>query len=548
MRCLWCAAVSVLVCVSLVPWTAVSARAAQPRPIIPEPMARRHGLSRAWFTQVLVDRARGRLKHMVLDRGTLFAQTDQATVHAIDAQTGETLWSRRIGRPDHPSLTPGLGKDMVAIVNGSRLYVANRHNGDILFELEVNGAPGAGAAVSQKRAYVPMTSGMIMAYRLESLTDPLKELGKVPEGPPTAEEAEAAEERRRENLRLRQEYIPPLACRSLGRAMIQPLVALQTEEEEFISWATDRGHLYIGRIDRRMEDRFELRYRLETDANIAARPTYLPPDPKDPGASGLLFVTSESGFVYAVVDKTGEVAWRFPTAEPILQPPVLIEDRIYVATQLGGMYCLDARLGADLWYAPQIGQFVAASPERVYAVDTLGRLVALYAKTGARLDTLWSVDALPVRLANMETDRIYLATETGLVQCLHESQLVEPQYHNLAVQAAPVEQEGMQPPPPGPAQPAEPQPGPGPQPGDPFAPQPGAGPQPGDPFAPPPGAAPAPAPGLGPGEGGAAPDPLGGAAAPAPGAPAGPPPAASPTDKAKWWVCAYGLTHPTRLC
>jgi len=539
MRCLWCGVVSTLVCGAVVLGAIARQCAAQQSPIVSEPQARRHGLTRAWFTQIHMDRAMGRLKHLVLDRGTLFAQSDRATVHAIDAETGETLWSRQIGRPDHPSTTPGPGKDMLAIVNGSRLYVANRHNGDVLFELDVDGAPGAGAAVSDKRAFVPMTSGMVMAYRLESLTDPLKELGKVPEGPPTVEEAEAAEQRRRENLRLRQEYIPPLACRSLGRAMIQPLVALQTEEEEYVSWATDRGYLYIGRIDRRMEDRFELRYRLETDANIAARPSYMPPPPNSPGASGLLFVTSESGFVYAVEDKTGEVAWRFPTAEPVLQPPVLIDDRIYVATQLGGMYCLDAQRGNEIWYAPRIRQFVAASPERVYAVDMLERLVALYAKTGARLDTLWSVDPLTIRLANMETDRIYLASDTGLVQCLHEALLTEPQRHNVVKPAAAaVEQQGAQPQP-GAAQPAapQPQPGPGQQPDNPFAPgsapgpAPAPGPQPGDPFAPGPAAGPQPQPPPGPGAGGAPPNPFGGAGGPPPGA-AQPPPAANPLDAA----------------
>jgi len=517
-------------------WTAVGdcpdscLQAAQQSPLITEPAARRHGLTRAWFTQVHMDRALGRVEHIVLDRGVLFVQTDRASVHAIDAETGESLWSRQIGRPDHPTTAPGLGKQMLAILNGSRLYVANRRNGDILYELAVDGAPGAGPAVSEKRAYVPMTSGMIMAYRLEPLTDPLEELGKVPEGPPTAEEAEAAEERRQENLRLRQDYIPPLACRSLGRAMIQPLVTLQTEEEEYVGWPTDRGYLYIGRIDRRSEDRFELRYRLETDGNIAARPTYMPPDPGNPGASGLLFVTSESGFAYAVEEKTGEVAWRFPTGEPIIEPPVRIDDRIYVAVQLGGMYCLDAHTGKELWYAPRIKQFVAASPQRVYAVDTLGRLVALYAKTGARLDTLWSVRQLPLRVANMETDRLYLATETGLVQCLHEVGLDEPQRHNVVETGEKgVEQEGLQPPA-GQTQPApaQPQPGAGQEPDNPFAPQPGAGQQPADPFAPQPGGPVQPPAGAQPG---VSEDPFAPGAGPAPAA-GEQPPAAAPLDAA----------------
>ena len=42
----------------------------------------------------------------------------------------------------------------------------------------------------------------------------------------------------------------------------------------------------------------------------------------------------------------------------------------------------------------------------------------------------FSVLALPLRLTNTATDRIYLASETGLVQCLREIEAAEPLVHN----------------------------------------------------------------------------------------------------------------------
>lgn len=410
--------------------------------IIPETTAVRYGLTRPWFTQIQLDRGRARVRHVVLHEGTLYVQTNRAMVHAIDAETGETLWAKQVGRPNHPSMTPGLSRDLLAIINGSRLYVCNRYNGDLLYEVQVDGAPGAGAAVSKKRAYVPMVNGMVMAYRLEPLTDPLAELGKIKKDP-TEKQIAAADETRREDLRLRQEYIPPLACRSLGKALVQPLVTSQTAGEEFVVWPTDRGYLNIGRIDLRQEDRFAIKYRLETDAEIAARPTYLPPDPKNPAESGVIYGASRDGFVHAIEERSGESLWRFSTGEPILQPAVVIDQRVYVATQPGGMYCLDAsrdvqldpQKGRELWWAPQIRQFVAASKQRVYAADRLGRILILNAKTGARLDTI-PATALTIKLINSETDRLYLATDTGLIQCLHEVELSEPIRHAAARQKA----------------------------------------------------------------------------------------------------------------
>ncbi len=139
--------------------------------IITEATAQRFGLTRAWVTQAQVNRGQGRLQAVVLYDGVLYAQSNRATLEAIDAETGQKLWSKLIGQPNHPSLPPGVFRDLVATINGSTLFVMNRYTGDILYQTTVNGAPGGGPALSSKRAYVPMVSGMILAYRLEPLTD-----------------------------------------------------------------------------------------------------------------------------------------------------------------------------------------------------------------------------------------------------------------------------------------------------------------------------------------------------------------------------------------
>ena len=61
----------------------------------------------------------------------LYVQTEAAMVHAIDAETGRTLWSKRMGGPTAQP-APGRQRRLVAVVNGSRLYVFNRFNGDVL--------------------------------------------------------------------------------------------------------------------------------------------------------------------------------------------------------------------------------------------------------------------------------------------------------------------------------------------------------------------------------------------------------------------------------
>jgi hypothetical protein len=405
--------------------------------LIPEETAARHGLTRAWFTQIQMDPGRTRLKDVVLHEGILYVQTNRAVVHAIDAETGKTVWAKEVGRPNHPSLTPSAGEDLLAVINGSRLYVCNRYNGNLLHEILLDKVPGAGASLSKRRAYVPMVSGMLVAYRLTPLSDPLKELGKT-EKSPTPEQTAAAEKQRREDLRIGQKSVPPLMCYSVGRALVQPLVTRETETEEYVAWATDRGYLYVGFVDLREDNHLTVKYRLQTAVGIVARPTYLPPNPDDPADSGIIFAASQDGYVHAIRESDGEPIWRFPTGEPIIEPAVVIDERIYVPTQPGGMYCLSATTGSQVWWTPQIRQFVAASQQRVYTADLLGRILILSAQTGAHLDTL-AAEFLPIKLVNSQTDRLYLATETGLVQCLRELELPKPIHHGEARERKPVE-------------------------------------------------------------------------------------------------------------
>jgi outer membrane protein assembly factor BamB len=419
-------------------WCSCGPLWAQRGDLIPEATAAQHGLTRPWFAQVQFDQGRGRVCDLILYEGVLYAQTDRGTIHAIDAETGKTLWSRQVGRPDHPSLTPSASHDLLATINGSRLYVVNRFTGDLLFEKEIEGVAGAGPALSAKRAYVPTVTGMIVAYRLDLSKETSREAAASAGTDVTSDQTTQHEEDRRQNVRLRQQYIPPLFCQSLGRAMVQPLVTHENLAEEYVAWATDVGYLnnrgwgyfHIGRINCQEEKSLELKFRLTTHAPAVARPAYLPPDPKVTGDSGLVIAASGDGYVYAIREKDGNTFWQFSTGEPVIEAPVVIETRLYVVSQLGGMYCLDIATGKDVWWAPNVLRFVAASQTRVYVVDGQGRILVLNAQNGARLDTL-ATESIPVKLANSDTDRIYLADGMGLIQCLHEVEQSQPLVHGL---------------------------------------------------------------------------------------------------------------------
>ena len=302
--------------------------------------------------------------------------------------------------------------------------MVNRYTGEVLYETQIQGAR-APAPRWHKRCYVPTVTGLVLAYRVEPLTDPMRELGILAKKDPTPEEKKALEEERRQNIRINQEYVPPFANQSSGRTLVPPTVTFQDRNEEFCAWGTDRGYLNIGRIDRSGEDGLMLKHTIKTGQAILAPPSYLPPDPKVTGDSGVIYVASCDGYVYAVLEKSGELLWKFSAGEPVVESAVVIGDRVFAPTELGGMYCLDAKSGRQLWWSPDIRRFLAAGKQRVYAFEQVGRVRILDGKTGAVLDSL-PTESLPLGLTNTQTDRLYVGTDTGMLECMHDVEQVKP--------------------------------------------------------------------------------------------------------------------------
>ncbi len=445
--------------------------------LINQTLAGRHGMTRAWFAQAQMDPGRGQITHLVLREGILFVQTSQAMVQALDAETGQQLWAVQVGKPGYPDMPVDASGDYVAVINGSTLYILNRYDGKLLWEKPLEGSPGAGPGLSDQQVYIPLIDGLVYTYPLKPVARPVLEIeGEMDSKPAGSADKPAAtpgkvaatsglpnqpgakggksaagaqktgataggtdktangstpasspeeEQQRRASLRLTQDIVPGLVCPSVGQAFTRPLVTTRATGEENVVWTTSAGYLFLGRL---FENHFSTLYRLSTEGPMSTEPTYLPPDPHIAADSGVIFGTSEDGFVYAIREKDGKLIWRFSTGEPLVQRSAVVGSRIYVPTQTEGMYCLDAAKGEQLWCTPGIRRFIAASRDRVYVIDNVGQMVVLNAQTGTRVDG-FDISRLPIRMTNDTNDRIYLATPSGLVQCLHEIDAPQPIHH-----------------------------------------------------------------------------------------------------------------------
>jgi outer membrane protein assembly factor BamB len=342
--------------------------------LVPRHLALNNGLERAWFARAEIDPSRtGDLK-CILDGDTLFLLTTAGLVQAMDANTGQTLWVTHVGKPDYPNLGPAANARYVAAMNGSTLYLLDRASGGIKSARDIDvGAPGGGPALGEHHVFTPLMNGRIEAYSLD--------------GP--------------KNL--------PWFYQSYGRLRSSPRVT-----NESVVWGTDKGYLYVARLDP-----LAIHFRVEASGEFEAAPAFKSP---------LIFGVTVDGDCFAVDEQTGRLRWKYTTGFPVERGPAVVDDRLYLSSIEPSLHAVNVKTGLIDWEAPGITQFAAASKSHVYGIDRFGTIHVLDRTSGAPLGEIPTGGTVRA-LVNDQTDRLFLVSDTGLIQCLHEVGAKQPTYY-----------------------------------------------------------------------------------------------------------------------
>ena len=371
--------------------------------LIPQPAAMRYGLNRSWFTQVTLDRESGRFAQWNLDGDLLLVQTSQGILQALDSETGGVRWSHRIGTPGAPSVPPAANARYVAAGMGTMLYLFDRVTGATVWEQKLPTPVMTGLVLSKDKVFVSLTNSWLASYMLE---DPAKGESHVA---------------------------------TKGFITFPPVMT-----REMVVWSNDSSLVQGATFSSSMPV-----LQFETEAAAAAQVGYYP---------NFLFVPLQNNQLYCLHAAPGrllgQVYWRFHPGDVVEHQPIGIDNRLFVATRHKGMYCSEidtnarraeeARKagvvpdpaaevptragGVVLWQARRAAKFLAMSKTKVYAQDYRGNLLILDLASGSEQAVLPTPD-MRYAISNSRTDRIFLASPTGLVQCLHEHELAAPFVH-----------------------------------------------------------------------------------------------------------------------
>jgi outer membrane protein assembly factor BamB len=383
----------------------------------------RLGLERQWYAVVpLVESER--LIRISMAEGMIFAQTDYAMLHAIDAESGRLLWSAQLG--ERTGFARGVAANSfgVYLTNANIFFSLDKKTGRVIWRYNLGTIPTSTPACTERVAMVGMTSGMLVGINLKN---------KDVKGNETS---------------LVTKPLEAFRWHTLGPILTRPLPA-----ELEIAFGSTGGKVYVVMSGERTP-----LFRFSTGGPVGE------------GLAGYgtrtLLIPSGDNVLYAVDLFTAQLTWSFPSGAPIEQEPIVADEDIYVVNSAGNLSSLRPNDGVPRWTtSTQGGRLVSVSGSKIllrsYNLDlflidrSTGRTVVDPGETHLRAGL--NLRDYDLSIVNRVNDRMYFATRSGMVLCLRDAAQPEPRplRDPKALPLGYIPPEGIKPTPPAPP-PAEP--------------------------------------------------------------------------------------------
>jgi len=139
-----------------------------------------------------------------------------------------------------------------------------------------------------------------------------------------------------------------------------------------------------------------------------------------------------SGYSSSTAPFTNTLQWHFPTGDYVLSSPIIVENRLYIGSDNGNVYCINTENGSEIWryHTAQAVEstpaysgekiYVGSSDQYLYCLDALGNS---HGSTNQlwRFHTGGRIEGSPA----VVDDRIYFGSWDGKFYCLSTTKGIE---------------------------------------------------------------------------------------------------------------------------
>lgn len=254
------------------------------------------------------------------------------TVYAIDAETGDEIWTVDTQAKVYSSPTIADGTVYIGALDGT-LYAIDFGTGDIEWQYLTNAGISSSPAVEDGTLYVGSLDTNVYAFDAAS--------GTVNWTFPTKGGVESSP-----NVANGTVYVGSKdgSFYALDATSGEEVWTLDTAARIYSSPTVVDGTVYFGSHDNRLyacrtSDGL-LEWSFQANGPIGSSPTVV---------DGSVFVGSDDNNVYAVDAATGTETWRFPTANSVVASPTVGENHVLIGSTSGRLYAIDPETGNGVW-------------------------------------------------------------------------------------------------------------------------------------------------------------------------------------------------------
>lgn len=305
---------------------------------------------------------------VTVPRIQLVLVTNDGLVQALDAESGQLLWSTSCGNsgaPAHPAAASPLG---VVVIHGVSLYLLAWDSGKIIKQQNLRFATANAVAVCNDVAFVSDFTGRVELYGLDI---PRKPWGYVLN----------------------------------GRAVGNP-VSLADQSLCAVATATGYVYVFIGGEEPGVWIRYDASSPI-TGCLAAGNGAFYAGDIR-----GVLAKINVS-------ERLGSIQWEYRSGRTITAAPLVVGGQVIAATESGDAFSIEDATGNATWTQSALGLQapIATAANRVFFTSSAGSIYALHAETGEVIAKSSELE-LANPIINSVDDRLYVVTSTGQLQCL----------------------------------------------------------------------------------------------------------------------------------
>lgn len=319
-----------------------------------------------------------------IDEVRLYSLTADGNLSALDAETGELMWSVRLGRPERGYTTLGINDNFVTVLNGSSLYQVSAMTVETIDAAGLRTMVPAGRPSQAKQIDGVPLHGAVNSGLHTLITTTRKAMETYLLGQPTIE--------------------PGFEMFS-GKATTKPATFPNSDR---VMWPTDSGYVYVVETAGEPSALFRLDIDGKVEGGVAA------------ASDNRFFFGSTGGRVYAVhATREGEVIWNQSLGEPFYRTPFVTGEKVLLTSGYGSLHCLNAKNGNPVWDRPatDVDQVFAHVGDQLVGRGRQHQLVLVDEPTG-NINVRMSNVFVEKVVINQDTDRCYLVGKGGMVQCL----------------------------------------------------------------------------------------------------------------------------------